>query len=246
METKNRTFPPMKSIAMALSVSFLTCSVAWVWLYRWVPPLRTLQMISVSLDTGKDVAYDYVDFEDIADELKVCAMAAEDQNFPFHSGLDLEAIEKAIKINRKGRRTVGASTISQQVAKNAFLYADRSYIRKALELYFTFWVETLWSKEHILEMYLNIAEMGKNVFGAEAAAQSHFQKHAATLNLKESASIISVLPSPRKYKVVQPGPYVSGRQQTIARLYHSLDGKNYLRELYVRAEEPIYDFSKYR
>jgi monofunctional biosynthetic peptidoglycan transglycosylase len=203
-------------------------------------------MISVSVDTGKDVDYDYVDFEHIADELKVCAMAAEDQNFPFHSGLDLEAIEKAIKINRKGRRTVGASTISQQVAKNAFLYADRSYIRKALELYFTFWVETLWTKEHILEMYLNIAEMGKNVFGAEAAAQSHFQKSASTLSVRESASIIAVLPSPRKYKVVQPGPYISGRQQTIARLYHSLDGKNYLRELYVRADEPIYDFRKYR
>ncbi len=245
-ETSSSLILRIKSWFVTLLVGIITVSVAWVWVYRWLPPPGTFRMLSVATETSESVDYDYVRFDDISDELKVCAMASEDQNFPFHSGLDLEAIEKAIKINRKGRRTVGASTISQQVAKNAFLFADRSYLRKALELYFTFWIETLWTKQHILEMYLNIAEMGVNVFGAEAASEAYFKKNAGTINLRESASIIAVLPNPRRYKVKSPGPYVSHRQQAITRLYNSLDGKNYLRELYVRAEEPIYDFRKYK
>lgn len=240
------TLTNLYKLLSAIIILLVTISVAWVWVYRWVPPLYTFQMFSVKSETGEGINYKYVSFEQISNEIKVCAMAAEDQQFPFHSGLDFGAIEKAIKINRKGRRTIGASTISQQVAKNAFLYADRSYIRKALELYFTFLIETLWTKEHILEMYLNIAEMGVNLFGVEAAANAYYKKPAKKLSLKESAAIISVLPSPRKYKALKPGAYIAGRQQTIARMYRYLDGNNYLRELYIRAEEPVYDFRKYK
>jgi monofunctional biosynthetic peptidoglycan transglycosylase len=159
--------------------------------------------------------------------------------------MDIEAIQKAMHVNKKGKKIFGASTISQQVAKNVFLFPQRSYIRKALEVYFTLWIETLWPKEKILEMYLNVAEMGTLVFGAEAASQTFFNKSASKINLRESAAIIAVLPSPRKYKVKNPGSYVSERQNEITKLYHSLDGTHYLRELYLKSDKSLYDFSKY-
>ncbi len=227
-------------------VVFLMVTVAWVLLYRLINPPFTLLMVTRLFEDKGTLRYSPVSSSQLSAYIKVCAMASEDQNLPFHSGLDLEAIGKAMKVNRRGKKLFGASTISQQVAKNAFLFPQRSYIRKGLELYFTFLVETLWSKEKILQTYLNIAETGTLVFGVDAAAATYFSRDAGGLSLQQAARIIAILPSPRKYNAANPGPYVSGRQNEIVSLYHSLDGNNYLRELYVRADKSLYDFSKYK
>lgn len=223
-----------------------TISFAWVLTYRIVPPPATLLMLTRILTTESDFQYSYKGISQISPHIQVCAMASEDQNLPFHSGMDIEAIRKAAAVNKKGKKVFGASTISQQVAKNVFLFPQRSYIRKALELYFTMVIETLWSKEKILETYLNVAEMGNLIFGVEKAAQVYYNKSGAVLNVRESAAIISVLPSPRRYNVKNPGKYVVARQREIADLYYSLDGIRYLRELYVKADKSLYDFRKYR
>lgn len=229
-----------------VAVLFIVFSVIWVLLYRVISPPFTLLMLTRILTSEGDFKYNYVPYSQISPYVKVCAMAAEDQNLPFHSGLDIEAIGKAIHVNKKGKKVFGASTISQQVAKNVFLFPQRSYIRKGLELYFTLLIETIWSKEKILEMYLNIAEMGKLTFGAEAAAQKYFNKKAIQLSLNESAAIISVLPSPLKYNVKNPGNYVANRRNDIVDLFYSLDGSQYLRELYVKSDKSLYDFRKYK
>ncbi len=228
------------------AVLFIILTVSWVLLYRIVSPPFTLLMLTRILTSEGDFKYNYVSYNQISPYIKVCAMASEDQNLPFHSGLDIEAIGKAIDVNKKGRKVFGASTISQQVAKNVFLFPQRSYIRKGLELYFTILIETLWPKEKILEMYLNVAEMGHLIFGAEAAASTYYRKTAIKLSLNESAAIISVLPSPLKYSVKNPGNYVSDRKTDIVDLFYSLDGTQYLRELYIKSDKSLYDFRKYK
>lgn len=227
-------------------VGWVMISVFFVLLYRFIPPLFTIQMVNrMVLDEG-DFSYQYMPSHKLSPYLKVCAIAAEDQNFPFHYGVDFEAIEKAISLNKRRKKTFGASTISQQVAKNVFLFPARNIFRKGLELYFTVLIETLWSKEKILEVYLNVAEMGTLTFGAQAAATTYFGKKASALNLGESAAIISVLPNPRKYKAVKPGNYLSKRQRQIQSLFYQLDGTAYLRELQVKSEKSLFDFSKYK
>jgi len=227
-------------------VFFIVITISWVLMCRIVSPPFTLLMITRLITSEGDFKYDYVSYHKISPYVKVCALASEDQNLPFHSGLDIEAIGKAININKKRRKVFGASTISQQVAKNVFLFPQRSYVRKGLELYFTFLIETIWPKEKILEMYLNVAEMGKLVFGVEAAANVYYRKNAADLSLNESAAIISVLPNPIRYNVKAPGNYVAGRQREIVDLFYSLDGTQYLRELYIRSDKSLYDFRKYK
>lgn len=226
-------------------VGAIAISISWVLIYRVISPPITMQMLTRMVHDEGNLKYDYVSIGEISPYLQVCALASEDQNLPFHSGLDLEAIRKAVKVNQKGRKVFGASTITQQVAKNVFLFPQRSYLRKGLELYFAILIETFWPKVKILEMYLNVAEMGTLIFGAEAAAETYYNKKASKLNLAESAAIISILPNPRKYKANNPGTYVAGRQAEIRNLYYSLDGTHYLRELYVRAESSLYDFRKY-
>jgi monofunctional glycosyltransferase len=228
-------------------VGFIVFTVAWVLILRVLyPPVTTLMIKRMLSDDGKGLSYTWKSTNEISPYIRVCAMASEDQNLPFHYGMDLEAIDKALNVNKRGKKVFGASTITQQVAKNVFLFPQRSYIRKGLELYFTLLIETLWTKQRTLEMYLNVAEMGDMVFGVEAAAQSYFNKSAQKLSLSESALIISVLPNPIKYSVKKPGPYVGERQQQITSLYHSLDGTNYLRELYIKTENSLYDFRKYK
>ena len=175
--------------------------------------------------------YKWVNFEDISPYLKVCALASEDQNFTDHFGFDFKAIKKAVKFNAKHKRTRGASTISQQVAKNLFLWHGRSWIRKGLEIYFTFLIELFWSKERILEVYLNIAEMGKLTFGVQAASQKYFKKDASDLTIEEASRIISVLPSPLKWNPVRPGPFVAKRQRWIRNQFYLMGGKEILKEI---------------
>jgi monofunctional biosynthetic peptidoglycan transglycosylase len=191
-------------------------------------------MIKNKWSSGDPIQYDYQNIARISPHLQVCVIATEDQKFGQHSGWDVEAIQKAIRKNKKGKRKLGASTISQQVSKNVFLYPKRSYVRKVLEMYMTFWTETLWPKHKILEMYLNVAEMGPGIYGAEAASRHYFRKPASKLTLSESAALASILPSPRKYKVKNPGPYVYGRQQQVKKLYRSLGGHLFLKDVYVK------------
>jgi len=236
-----------KSYYKDVITGFIVFTVAWVLLLRVFSPPLTLLMIKRVLGAEeKGLVYEWKSTNEISPYIRVCAMASEDQNLPFHYGMDLEAIDKALDVNKRSKKVFGASTITQQVAKNVFLFPQRSYIRKGLELYFTILIETVWTKQRILEMYLNVAEMGDMVFGVEAASQVYFRKSAQKLTLSESASIIAVLPNPIKYSVKKPGAYVSERQQQIISLYHSLDGNQYLRELYIKTDNSLYDFKKYK
>lgn len=230
-----------------IAVGFIVITVSWVLLYRFVPIPITYLMIQRSITDEGSLLYEWENWESISPTIKVCAMASEDQALPFHYGLDFSMIENAMEANsRRSKKKFGASTITQQVAKNAFLFPHRSFIRKGLEVYFAFLIETLWPKERILEVYLNIAEMGNLTFGAQAAAKKFYGKSANQLNLQQSATIIACLPNPRKYNAGRPNGYTQKRANEIVSLYRQLDGTNYLRELYVKSDRSLYNFNKYR
>ncbi len=177
------------------------------------------------------VAYDSRDLEDISGYLPMAVIAAEDQNFASHSGFDLKAIEKALDHNARGKRVRGGSTISQQVAKNLFLWQGRSWLRKGLEAWYTLLIELMWPKQRILEVYINVAEFGDGIYGAQAAARSYWRKDAARLSAAESARLAAVLPSPRRYSASRPGPYVQRRAGWIQRQMRQLGGSEYLEQL---------------
>jgi monofunctional biosynthetic peptidoglycan transglycosylase len=164
----------------------------------------------------------------IASTLPISLVAAEDQQFPMHHGFDFKAIDKALENNAQGRKVRGASTISQQLAKNLFLWQGRSWVRKGLEAWFTVLIELILPKHRILELYANVAEFGDGVYGAEAAAQNFFGKPAARLTSGESARLAAVLPSPKKYNARRPGPYVQKRARWIERQARQLGGPSYL------------------
>jgi monofunctional biosynthetic peptidoglycan transglycosylase len=164
----------------------------------------------------------------ISPQLPIALVAAEDQNFPTHHGFDLKAIDKAMASNRRGRKVRGASTISQQLAKNLFLWQGRSYLRKGLEAWYTVLIEATWPKSRIIEVYANVVEFGDGIYGAEAAAQYYFHKPAARLSAAESARLAAVLPSPRRYSAGKPGPYVQRRARWIEGQVRHLGGAAYL------------------
>ena len=161
----------------------------------------------------------------------VAVIAAEDQNFEDHFGFDWQAIEKAIAHNEHSRRKRGASTVSQQTAKNLFLWESRSWVRKGFEVYFTLLLETLWPKRRILEVYLNIVEFGDGVYGVEAASRKFFGRSAAALTPGQAALLAAVLPSPRRFRADAPSPYVRGRQEWILRQMRQLGGDQVVRNL---------------
>ena len=185
-------------------------------------PFTPLMAIRYFENTAEDIRHNWVPKEEISNNLKLAVIASEDQNFPNHNGFDYEAIKKAMEENKKGRRVRGASTISQQTAKNVFLWPQRSWFRKGLEVYFTFWIELLWSKERILEVYLNSIEMGKGIYGAEAAAQAWFGKSAENLSAYEAAAIAAILPNPRQYSARPASSYIQRRQGWIVRQMKNL------------------------
>jgi monofunctional biosynthetic peptidoglycan transglycosylase len=158
-------------------------------------------------------------------------IAAEDQQFPFHAGFDVESIREAVRDNARGGRVRGASTITQQVAKNLFLWPGRSWARKALEAWFTVLIEVTWPKERILETYLNVAEFGRGTFGVEAAARHFFGKPALRLSRREAATLAAVLPNPKQFRVERPSRYVRERRDWILRQMAALGGPRYLEEL---------------
>lgn len=196
---------------------FFIISIALTIIYRFVPPPVTFLMLQRVVEQKIDgdkikLERDWVPIEDISTFMQRAVIASEDQHFITHWGFDLEAIEKAYNSNKKSKRVKGGSTISQQTAKNIFLWPARSYIRKALEAYFTILIEVFWSKERILEVYLNSIEMGKGVYGIEAAAQHYFNKSAKDLSKRESAAIAAILPNPIKWSASKPNAYIQKRQ----------------------------------
>lgn len=164
---------------------------------------------------SKEIHYEWKDLEEISGSLQLAVMCAEDQFFLLHYGLDFESISMAEEVNQKGGSRRGASTITQQVAKNVFLWPDRTWFRKACELYFALLIEMVWSKERIMEVYLNVAEFGDGLFGAEAASQSYFKKPAIDLTSSQAAKLAAILPSPKKYSVTKPSAYVQKRVKWI-------------------------------
>jgi len=193
-------------------------TVALILPLRWLPPLTTSFMIItwVTKPAGAgDMSYDWVPRHDINSNAPAAVIAAEDQKFFEHAGFDLQSIEKAYRHNQRGRHVKGASTISQQLAKNLFLWPGRSWLRKGMEAYLTVWMELLLPKERILELHLNIAQFGPTVFGVEAASRLYFRKPAAKLNLNEAALLAAVLPNPVRLRVARPSPYVLRRQAWI-------------------------------
>ncbi len=204
-------------------------SVLAVLVLRWVPPLTSGVMVERRLGAfvaGKSYSLDYrwVSRERIAKHAGLAVIAAEDQHFPTHHGFDLESLQKAIDAHEEGRRLRGASTISQQVAKNVFLWSGRSFVRKGLEAYFTVLIELTWPKRRILEVYLNVAEMGPGVFGVEAASQRFFRKPAAKLTPSEAALLAAVLPNPIRLKAERPSAYVESRRAWILQQMAQLGG----------------------
>ena len=208
---------------LKLILGLFLFSIFMVVIYKWIPvPFTPLMAIRYFENTEEDIRHKWVPKEEISNNLKLAVIASEDQNFPNHNGFDYEAIKKAMEENKKGRRVRGASTISQQTAKNVFLWPQRSWFRKGLEVYFTFWIELLWSKERILEVYLNSIEMGKGIYGAEAAARAWFGKSAENLSAYEAAAIAAILPNPRQYSARPASSYIQGRQGWIVRQMRNL------------------------
>ncbi|NGM64699.1 monofunctional biosynthetic peptidoglycan transglycosylase [Sphingobacterium sp. SGR-19] len=212
----------IKKWSIRLIIVFFGLTITWVLLLTFInPPLTYLQLKRAfeRKAIGKEWKIDkqWLDYEDISDNLKRAAIAGEDAYFLTHSGFDTKAIQKAMERNQTGKSLRGGSTISQQVAKNVFLWPQRSWLRKGLEAYFTVLIEAFWSKKRILEVYLNVIEMGQGVYGAEAAAHYYFHKSAKSLTRKEAALIIAILPSPQKWDAKRPSTYVNRRANSIVR-----------------------------
>ncbi len=219
-------------------LAFLLLTVLPVLAMRWWDPFTSafmLQSRQAAADDGiphHRTRYEWVDFEHISPQMGLAVVAAEDQRFPNHHGFDFRAIRQAMLDSQDGRALRGASTISQQVAKNLFLWPGRSFLRKGLEAWFTVLIETLWPKRRILEVYLNIAEFGPGVYGAGAAARRYFGKPAAMLSRHEAALLAAVLPSPRRLRADRPSDYLRSRQQWILQQMQGLGGDDYLHELH--------------
>ena len=203
-----------------LVLYFVIFSLLAVFLFKWVPVPLTPLMIIRSVEQkqqGKKIIlkHYWVSIEKISKNLQLAAICSEDQNFLSHNGFDLKAIEKAYENNKRGKRIKGASSITQQTAKNVFLWPERSWLRKGLETYFTFLIELFWSKERILEVYLNCIEMGNGIYGAEAAAKFWFKKPASQLTQYEASAIAAILPNPRKYKANPASEFIQARKNWI-------------------------------
>lgn len=208
------------TIAWKGCVVLIVLSIVSVIVYRWVPvPLTPLMLIrdveQIGNGKGMVMEHDWVPLEEISPKLQLAVVCSEDQNYLKHFGVDWGAIQKAMKENEKGKRIRGGSTITQQTAKNVFLWQGRSYLRKGLELWFTLLIEIFWSKERIMEVYLNSIEMGNGIYGAEAAAQHWFHKSAKKLSKDEAAAIAAILPNPIRFKANPANGYITGRKAWI-------------------------------
>jgi len=203
-------------------LGFVVITCLWVIALRFINPPTTVLMIQRGLTKGYSgeygmIQHEWVSYERISDHLKRAAIASEDAHFMSHHGFDVEAIKEALDKNRDGTKLWGASTISQQTAKNVFLWPQRSWLRKGLETYFTVLIEVFWTKKRILEMYLNMIETGDRIFGMEAAAQHYFGRPAAEINQRQAALIVATLPNPRQWNPARPTAYLNRRADAIIR-----------------------------
>jgi monofunctional biosynthetic peptidoglycan transglycosylase len=225
----------LKGLAILVGV-FIVSSASLVLLLRFVPVPFSALMIQRRVESwfgSKPYTsrHDWVALDDIAPSMGVAVIAAEDQNFPDHFGFDWKAIEKAIEHNEHSRRKRGASTVSQQTAKNIFLWESRSWVRKGFEVYFTLLIELEWSKSRILEVYLNSVEFGDGIYGVEAASRTYFGKPAKKLRPSEAALLAAVLPNPHKYRVDAPSGFVRGHQAWILGQMSALGGPALMKSL---------------
>lgn len=204
-----------KTIKRIIFIIFILNVVFIIWGRFFNPPI-TITQIGGILKYGK-LQRDYISYEDMGNNVKKAVIASEDQKFFSHDGFDYTAIEKAMKHNEKGKKLRGGSTISQQTAKNVFLWQGRSWFRKGLEAMYTFIIEKVWSKDIILERYLNSIEMGQGVFGVEAASEYYFGKSSKDLTVSEAAWIAAVLPNPKKYDPKNPSAYLRKKHNWIMR-----------------------------
>jgi len=232
---KQKIFSIFKWI-LKFAIIFFISTVLLVFVMRWINPVTSSIMVQrqISGFISGDfdlVKYRWVNYDDVSKYVPIAFVAAEDQNFPNHFGFDFKQIEKALKENKRGKRIRGASTITQQVAKNLFLWEGKSFLRKGIEAYFTILIELLWDKKRILEVHINIVELGKDIFGVGVASLAYFKKPPSKLTLSQAALLAAVLPNPIKYSVIKPSGYVRGRQNWIIRQINSLGGPEYLKDI---------------
>jgi len=230
--TKQTFYQKCKAFVWKVTKWFFILSILSVIVFKWVPvpftPLMITRTIEQKLD-GKEVVWqhDWTPIEDISPNLQKAVISSEDGLFLQHNGFDFGAMQKAFKNNNNGKRIKGGSTISQQTAKNVFLWQGRSYFRKILEAYFTVLIEIIWDKERIMEVYLNSIEMGDGIYGAQAATQYWYKKDCKSLTLQEAAGIAAILPNPRKYKAKNSSAYINGRKTKIIKLMRHVGKINY-------------------
>jgi monofunctional glycosyltransferase len=223
-------------LIIRILLGFLLGTFGWVIVLKWVPVWVTPLVVSRWLDTfgtneSSKVYKNWRSLDSLSPEAALAVISSEDQHFPTHWGFDFDEIQDAIEDNKTRKRPRGASTISQQVAKNVFLWNGRSYIRKGLEVYFTVLIELIWGKHRILEVYLNVAETGPMTFGVEAASRRFYGHSAKSLSRDEAARIAAVLPNPRQFSIEHPSSYIQRRTRFIARQMRRLGGQRYLKNL---------------
>ena len=225
-------FKKITRILFKILIWFVGISLFLVVVFKFVPVPFTPLMVSRAVEnklSGKEMFcnHDWVPIENISKNLQKAVIASEDGTFLIHHGFDFSAMQKALKNNQKGRKVKGGSTISQQTAKNVFLWQGRSYIRKGFEAYFTVLIELIWGKERIMEVYLNSIEMGDGIYGAQAATEYWYRKDASSLTTREAAGIAAILPNPRKYKATNSTVYINKRKDKIVRVMRYIGKLDY-------------------
>ncbi|MEQ9617945.1 MAG: monofunctional biosynthetic peptidoglycan transglycosylase [Deltaproteobacteria bacterium] len=226
-----KAYRKLFNFILKILIFVVILSLGWVLLYKYVdPPLTPLMVIGYFGGAGR-IEKGWRDYNEISGSMKMAVISAEDQKFPFHDGFDIESIEEAIDERMKGDRLRGASSISQQTAKNVFLWPSRSWLRKGIEAYFTFLIEKIWGKKRILEVYLNVIETGKGIYGVERAGEIYFGKSAKNLNQGEAALIAVSLPNPRLMSPAKPSTYMKRRAAWVAGQMNNLGGAGYLKNI---------------
>ena len=226
--TGEKRFGRWGRLVVAAVLAWVALTVLLVLPWRWIPPPTTAFMLRERVFGGGTVHHQWVRWDDISPHLPIAAVAAEDQKFPGHFGFDFDSIADAMEEKRRGGRLRGASTISQQVAKNLYLWPGQNLVRKGLEAYFTVAIELMWPKRRILEVYLNVAEFGPGVFGVLAASRHTFLREPGDLTPRQAATLVAVLPSPKRMSAARPSEYVMRRAREIQEAVAQLGGAGYL------------------
>jgi len=237
IQKKRNPFKKAAKLLAAALIAFIYLSFLSVLLLKWFHPPTSAFMLQKQLEVSRDnkqdfeINYEWADWQEISPYMKVAAITSEDQRYADHWGLDMDAIEKAIDEHRRGESLRGASTITQQTAKNLFLWPGQSFVRKGIEAYFALLMEGLLSKKRILEIYLNIAEFGNGVYGVKAASNIYFNTEPSDLDMMQSALMVTALPSPRRYNLADPSPYMIERRNWILQYMFYLGNTDYLKKL---------------